>query len=52
MVNSSSKKTRIVVIGDGAVGSTTAYTLLLRHRMDELVLIDPIKTKPLAMPLT
>jgi len=34
------KKTRIVVIGTGAVGSTTAYTLLLRNRMDELVLID------------
>ncbi len=34
------KKTKIVVIGVGAVGSTTAYTLLLRHRMDELVLID------------
>jgi len=34
------KKTRIVVIGSGAVGSTTAYTLLLRNRMDELVLID------------
>lgn len=34
------KKTRIVVIGVGAVGSTTAYTLLLRERMDELVLID------------
>jgi L-lactate dehydrogenase len=33
-------KTRIVVIGVGAVGSTTAYTLLLRNRMDELVLID------------
>jgi len=45
MVNSSSKKTRIVVIGDGAVGSTTAYTLLLRHRMDELVLIDSNKDK-------
>lgn len=28
------------MIGVGAVGSTTAYTLLLRHRMDELVLID------------
>jgi L-lactate dehydrogenase len=37
---SSSKKTRVVVIGIGAVGSTTAYTLLLRSRMDELVLID------------
>ncbi|RAV17876.1 L-lactate dehydrogenase [Paenibacillus contaminans] len=34
------KKTRIVVIGAGAVGSTTAYTLLLRNRADELVLID------------
>ncbi|WP_071392900.1 L-lactate dehydrogenase [Bacillus tuaregi] len=34
------KKNKIVVIGVGAVGSTTAYTLLLRHRMDELVLID------------
>lgn len=38
-------KTRIVVIGAGAVGSTTAYTLLLRHRMDELVLIDANKEK-------
>jgi L-lactate dehydrogenase len=35
-----SKKTRIVIIGVGAVGSTTAYTLLLRERADELVLID------------
>ncbi len=42
---SSSKKTRIVVIGVGAVGSTTAYTLLLRGRMDELVLIDSNKAK-------
>ncbi|MBP1991484.1 L-lactate dehydrogenase [Paenibacillus eucommiae] len=32
--------TRIAVIGVGAVGSTAAYTLLLRERMDELVLID------------
>ncbi|WP_207533389.1 L-lactate dehydrogenase [Desertivirga arenae] len=39
-MSTSSKKTRIVVIGVGAVGSTTAYTLLLRHRMDELVLLD------------
>jgi len=39
------KKTRIVVIGIGSVGSTTAYTLLLRHRMDELVLIDANKEK-------
>jgi L-lactate dehydrogenase len=34
------KRTRIVIIGAGAVGSTTAYTLLLRNRVDELVLID------------
>jgi L-lactate dehydrogenase len=40
-----SKKTRIVIIGVGAVGSTTAYTLLLRSRMDELVLIDANKEK-------
>ncbi len=39
------KKTRIAVIGVGAVGSTTAYTLLLRERMDELVLIDANKEK-------
>jgi len=38
-------KTRIVVIGVGAVGSTTAYTLLLRGRMDELVLIDANQQK-------
>lgn len=42
-----SKKTRIVVIGVGAVGATTAYTLLLRGRMDELVLIDSNKAKAL-----
>jgi len=40
-----SKKTRVVIIGVGAVGSTTAYTLLLRGRMDELVLIDANKEK-------
>jgi len=39
-MSANSKKTKIVVIGIGAVGSTTAYTLLLRQRMDELVLID------------
>ncbi len=38
--NGMAKKTRVVIIGAGAVGSTTAYTLLLRNRMDELVLID------------
>jgi len=38
-------KTRIVIIGIGAVGSTTAYTLLLRERVDELVLIDANQNK-------
>lgn len=38
-------RARIVVIGVGAVGSTTAYTLLLRSRMDELVLVDVNKEK-------
>ncbi|MBB3113340.1 L-lactate dehydrogenase [Paenibacillus phyllosphaerae] len=38
-------KTKIVVIGVGAVGATTAYTLLLRERADELVLIDANKNK-------
>ncbi|WJH37377.1 L-lactate dehydrogenase [Paenibacillus sp. CC-CFT747] len=40
MEKADGKKTRVVVIGTGAVGSTTAYTLLLRERMTELVLID------------
>lgn len=44
-MSATAKKTRIVVIGIGAVGSTTAYTLLLRQRMDELVLIDVNKAK-------
>jgi L-lactate dehydrogenase len=39
------KKSRIVVIGAGMVGSTTAYTLLLKQRMNELVLIDANKDK-------
>lgn len=41
------KRSRIVVIGTGAVGSTTAYTLLLRERMSELVLIDANHEKAL-----
>jgi len=40
-----SKKTKVVIIGVGAVGSTTAYTLLLRGRADEIVLIDANKAK-------
>jgi len=39
------KKTRIVVVGSGAVGATTAYTLMLRNRADELVLIDANHSK-------
>lgn len=31
---------KVVVIGDGAVGSTIAYTLMLGHAVNELVLID------------
>jgi L-lactate dehydrogenase len=44
-LQSKQNKKRIVVIGTGAVGSTTAYTLLLRDRMDELVLIVANKDK-------
>ncbi|MEO6453506.1 MAG: L-lactate dehydrogenase [Ginsengibacter sp.] len=44
---SASNKTRIVIIGVGSVGSTTAYTLLLRGRMEELVLIDANQKKAL-----
>jgi len=40
MSRSASKPTRIAIIGVGDVGSTTAYTLLLRGRATELVLID------------
>jgi len=44
-MSTTKNKTRVAIIGIGAVGSTTAYTLLLRHRMDELVLIDANKEK-------
>jgi L-lactate dehydrogenase len=37
--------TKIVVVGAGMVGSTTAFTLLLRGRATELVLIDYNKEK-------
>lgn len=36
----SARSTRIVVVGAGSVGATTAYTLLLRERADEIVLVD------------
>lgn len=42
-----SKPHRVVVIGTGAVGSTTAYTLLLHKRMSELVFIDANHNKAL-----
>lgn len=45
MTEKTFKPTRIVVIGTGAVGSTTAYTLMLHKRMSELVLIDVNKEK-------
>jgi len=34
------KPSRIVIVGAGMVGSTTAYTLFLRGRANEIVLID------------
>ncbi|WP_206922466.1 L-lactate dehydrogenase [Alicyclobacillus suci] len=34
------KPRRIAVVGAGAVGSTTAYTLFLRERATEIVLVD------------
>ncbi|MFD1887824.1 L-lactate dehydrogenase [Paenibacillus wenxiniae] len=47
MTPSVSKPHRVVVIGTGAVGATTAYTLLLRNRMSELVFIDANKDRAL-----
>jgi len=41
------RSSRVVIIGTGAVGATTAYTLLLRERVSELVLIDANKDKAL-----
>lgn len=41
------RSSRVVIIGTGAVGTTTAYTLLLRERVSELVLIDANKEKAL-----
>lgn len=38
-------QSRIVVIGAGAVGATSAYTLFLRQRAAEIVLIDTRKDK-------
>jgi L-lactate dehydrogenase len=41
------RSSRVVIIGTGAVGTTTAYTLFLRERVSELVLIDANKEKAL-----
>lgn len=41
------RPTRVAIIGTGAVGSTTAYTLFLRERVSELVLIDTNHDKAL-----
>jgi len=41
------KQTRIAIIGVGDVGATTAYTLLLRGRATEIVLIDANEKKAL-----
>ncbi|MNO12434.1 L-lactate dehydrogenase [compost metagenome] len=41
------RSSRVVIIGTGAVGTTTAYTLLLRERASEIVLIDANKEKAL-----
>jgi len=37
---------KIVVVGAGFVGSTTAYTIMLDGFFREIVLIDVNKTKP------
>lgn len=39
------KQSRIVIVGAGMVGATTAYTLFLRGRANELVLIDANRKK-------
>lgn len=41
------RSSRVVIIGTGAVGATTAYTLLLRERISGFVLIDANKEKAL-----
>ncbi|MBA9084001.1 L-lactate dehydrogenase [Fontibacillus solani] len=41
------RSSRVVIIGTGAVGATTAYTLFLRERASEIVLIDANKEKAL-----
>lgn len=38
-------KSKVVIIGDGAVGSTLAYTLTLKNSVKEIVIIDVNKNK-------
>jgi L-lactate dehydrogenase len=45
--NEAQRPSRVVIIGTGAVGATTAYTLFLRERVSELVLIDANHDKAL-----
>jgi len=40
-----SSKRKVVIIGNGFVGSTTAYTLLLESKTEEVVIIDINKDK-------
>ncbi|WP_138493527.1 L-lactate dehydrogenase [Paenibacillus pinistramenti] len=47
MAKTAQRASRVVVIGTGAVGATTAYTLFLRERVSELVLIDANHEKAL-----
>lgn len=39
------KSRKVVIIGDGMVGSSTAYTLMLKPYINEIVIIDSLKDK-------
>ena len=39
------KNRKVVIIGDGAVGSTTAFTLFTHNTVNEIVIVDLNKTK-------
>ena len=46
MTNSAAlKPSRVVIVGMGAVGTTTGYTLMLRQRSSELVFVDANQNK-------
>ena len=36
---------KVVIIGDGMVGSTIAYTLMMKDYVNEIVIIDIVKEK-------